>query len=187
MYAASRKRIPDDWVTTMKANKLNSCLAAVATALICTAPAVRADVVTSKENSFIKDSLEASMAETKLAEIAQTKATRPDIKAYAKMLVEHHSASNAELKKLADMKGVKYEDALSVRHSSAVDKFDKYDGKEFDKDFLDQMIKDHEKVIKDFEDTSKDAKDSDVKKTIDKMLPVLRGHLDKAKSLLGKQ
>jgi len=76
----------------MKANKLNSCLAAVATALICTAPAVRADVVTSKENSFIKDSLEASMAETKLAEIAQTKATRPDIRAYAKMLVEHHSA-----------------------------------------------------------------------------------------------
>jgi len=170
----------------MKHNKLNSCLAAVTAALICAVPSRAADV-SGKEKSFIKDALEASMAETKLGEVAQTKATRADIKAYAKMLVEHHSASNAELKKLADIKGVKYEDALSIRHSSTVDKFDKYSGNEFDKDFLDQMVKDHEKVIKDFEDASKDAKDPDVKALIDKLLPVLRGHLDKAKALQGNK
>jgi putative membrane protein len=168
----------------MKQNKLNSCLAAVAAALICTAPSRAADV-SSKEKSFIKDALEASMAETKLGEVAQTKASRPDVKAFAKMMVEHHSASTADLKKLADLKGVKYEDALGVRHSSAVDKLDKYSGGEFDKEFLDQMVSDHEKVIKDFEDASKDAKDPDVKALIDKMLPVLRGHYNKAKALRG--
>src|SRR5688572_29876177 len=163
--AAILRALPDEWIETMNNSKLTKCLVAVAAVLLSAGQTSAADI-SSKEKSFIKDALESSMAESKLGEVAQAKATRPEVKEFAKMMVEHHGKSNAELKKLADSKGVKYEEALGLRHSSAVDKLNKASsGAEFDKDFIEQMVSDHEKAVRDFEDAAKDVKDADVKAT----------------------
>ena len=56
-------------------------------------------------------------------------------------------------------------------------------GKNFDKDFMNMMVKDHKATIDDFEKASKNTKDPDVKAWVDKTLPTLRMHLDSAKAI----
>ena len=43
------------------------------------------------------------------------------------------------------------------------DKLSKLSGKDFDKEYISDMVDDHEKDVKEFEKASKDAKDPDLK------------------------
>lgn len=141
--------------------------------------------LTGKEKSFVKDALQASMTESKLGEVGKEKATNQQAKDFAAMMTMDHGNSNAELKAYAEKNGVQYENALDMMHQHQVDKLSKLSGGEFDQEFADQMVKDHEKVVKDFEDASGSVQDAELKGLIDKMLPVLRTHLDQARGLPG--
>jgi putative membrane protein len=57
---------------------------------------------------------------------------------------------------------------------------------DFDKSYIEDMVKYHEKDIKLFEDASKNLKDTELKAFVDKTLPTLRNHLDHAKSVKDK-
>jgi putative membrane protein len=65
-------------------------------------------------------------------------------------------------------------------------KMDKMDDATFDKDYMDQMVKDHEKDVKAFEEIAQDGSDADVKAWANKTLPTLKKHLELAKEIQGK-
>lgn len=50
-------------------------------------------------------------------------------------------------------------------------------GAEFDKDYVDVMVKDHKKAVDLFEKASKDAKDAEMKAFATETLPTLKSHL----------
>ena len=57
-------------------------------------------------------------------------------------------------------------------------------GAEFDRMYVEHMVKDHEKDIKEFEKESSKGEDSDVKSFAEQTLPKLREHLQTAQGLV---
>ena len=136
-----------------------------------------------KEERFLKNASQGGSAETQLGELAKEKATNKGVKDIAAMIVTDHSKANDELKSLAGQKGVQLPADIEIGQKMAKQKLEKLSGAEFDKEFVQQMIKDHKKTIELFEGASKDAKDADVKAFADKTLPTLRGHLQHVEGL----
>lgn len=62
-------------------------------------------------------------------------------------------------------------------HASAKDKLEKLSGAQFDRAYLDQMAKDHQKTIKEFERQSTMGTDPQLKAFAAKVLPDLKEHL----------
>jgi putative membrane protein len=142
------------------------------------------DKVARGDRKFIEKAAESGMFEVQVAQLAATKATDANVKSFASMLVDHHTAANNELIQLANAKGVELPAAPPRSMRRDIEKLGKKSGGEFDRDFVRQVgVKAHEKDIKLFEHASKDVKDTQLKAFVDKTLPVLRQHLQAAQAL----
>jgi putative membrane protein len=124
------------------------------------------------------------MFEVQIAQLAASKAQDANVKSFASMLVDHHTAANNELVKIANAKGVELPAAPKRALRRDIEKLGKKNGAEFDRDFVrDVGIKAHEKDIKLFQKARKDVKDPDLKAFVEKTLPVLQEHLVMAQKL----
>lgn len=144
------------------------------------------DTLNEADVKFIKKEAAASRSVVKLAELAVQKATNPKVKALAETLVTDHTAANTEIDALAAKKGV---DLSAVIDPDAAEKFqdlEKLSGTEFDNAFLDAAVKGHKSCVKNFEAASEDTMDSELKVWVNKMTPVLQGHLTQAENLQSK-
>lgn len=145
--------------------------------------AAEKDTLNASDVKFIKHSAADNLAEVKLAELAAEKADKPDVKAYAAMLVTDHTKAGQELAKLAATKGVELSSVIGPSQTKTVQKLEKSSGADFDSEFLAEMVSDHKMCVSNFEQASKDATDTDVKAFANVMLPTLKAHLEKAKEL----
>ena len=75
--------------------------------------------------------------------------------------------------------------AMMKAHATT-DKLSKLSGADFDREYMDMMVKDHTKDVKEFEDASTKAKDADIKAWAAKTLPTLREHLQMARDVNSK-
>lgn len=140
-------------------------------------------VVDEASSSFLVKAADGSMTEVQLGEMGQQKATSQRVKDFSAMMVRDHSEANDKVKALASQKNVTLPTSVSDEHQKKMDLISKKSGKDFDKAFMDAMVKDHEKAIDLFETGMKYAKDPDVSSLADKTLPTLKMHLDSAKSV----
>jgi putative membrane protein len=136
------------------------------------------------DRKFMQEAAESGMFEVQAAQMGASKATDPNVKSFASMLVDHHTAANNELVQLANSRKVELPAAPPRSMRRDVEKLGKRTGNEFDRDFVrDVGIKAHEKDIKKFEKASKEVKDAQLKAWVNKTLPTLREHLAQAQKL----
>jgi putative membrane protein len=144
----------------------------------------RKDAVSRGDRKFIDDAVNSGMFEVQVSQLAASKATDGNVKSFAGMLVDHHTAANNELVKIANARGVELPAAPKRALRRDIEKLGKKNGAEFDRDFVRNVgIKAHEKDIKLFRKASKDVKDAELKAFVDKTLPVLQEHLAAAQKL----
>jgi len=143
------------------------------------------DTLNATDVEFVKHEAAAGMATVQIAGLGVKKATRPEVKTFAEMIVKDHTAANAELTKLAATKGVELSAVLDSKHAEVFQKLEQYSGTEFDKEFLDVAVSGHKKCVGRFEDAAKDSQNNDVKMWATKMLPALQAHLAQAEELNG--
>jgi putative membrane protein len=127
-----------------------------------------------------------SMAEVSLGQMASSKATNADVKAFADRMVTDHTKLNDELKQLAQTKGVTLPADVDQASKDTADKLAKKSGKEFDKSYIGDMVAGHEKVAAAFEKEAKDGKDPDLKTWVTNSLPTIKDHLKMAKETKSK-
>ena len=137
------------------------------------------------DRKFIDDAANSGMFEVQVAQLAASKATDPNVKSFASMLVDHHTAANNELVKIANARGVELPAAPKRALRRDIEKLGKKkNGDEFDREFVRNVgIKAHEKDIRMFRKASKDVKDPELKAFVDKTLPKLQDHLAAAQQL----
>ena len=156
------------------------------TATTTTATSTAASSLSSDDTTFVNNAAVGGMAEVALGQMASSKGTNPDVKAFGDRMVTDHTRLNDELKQFAQSKGVPLPADVDQASKDAADKLSKASGKEFDKAYIEAMVKGHEKVAKDFEKESKDAKDPDLKAWVTKSLPAIQDHLKMAKETKAK-
>lgn len=147
-------------------------------------PTAKDDQVARGDRKFIEEAANSGMFEVQVGQLAASKATDAQVKSFASMLVDHHTAANNELVKIANARKVELPAAPKRALRRDIEKLGKKSGAEFDRDFVRNVgIKAHEKDIKLFQKASKDVKDPELKAFVDKTLPQLREHLAAAQKL----
>jgi putative membrane protein len=137
------------------------------------------------DKDFAMKAAQGGMAEVSLGQMAAQKATDADVKNFGNRMVNDHGKAGDELKQLATNKGIALPtdlDAEAKKTSADLSK----KSKDFDKSYMNDMVKDHEKDVKEFEKASKDVQDPDLKSWASKTLPVIQDHLNIAKQIASK-
>jgi putative membrane protein len=143
----------------------------------------KAYVPSEKDLLFVKTAGQAGLGEMKVAELGVQRAADHSVKEFASLLVKDHGSVNQELKALADLKGIPFLVTVAPETLDTIKAMEKKSGKDFDKAFVEEMKKRHDKDIKIYEAAEKEIADPEIKAFIDKTLPVLRTHAEMLKKL----
>lgn len=133
--------------------------------------------------NFLVDAANGGMAEVSLSRLALEKSSNAAVKRYADMMVNDHTGANDQVKMLAAQKNVTLPADVSDENRKKADDLMKKTGRDFDKEYVDIMVKDHEKTINMFESAVNNVKDADVVAFANNTLPKLRTHLDEIKAI----
>lgn len=137
----------------------------------------------STDKKFIKSAAEGGIAEVELGHLAVQKAASEDVKKFGQRMVDDHSKANDELKQVASSKGVDLPTDLSAKDKMLKERLSRMNGQDFDKAYMQNMVKDHRKDVAEFQKESSNGSDPDVKQFASKTLPKLQEHLQSAESI----
>ncbi|HEY5894656.1 MAG TPA: DUF4142 domain-containing protein [Chthoniobacterales bacterium] len=135
------------------------------------------------DEKFVLMVSQGGMTEVRLGELAREKATRPEVKEFGAMMATDHSKVDSELRSFASGRGITLSAMLDRKHAAKVERLSKLSGAEFDKEYVEEVVKDHRKVVDAFEDASKDAADPALKTWATKTLPTLQAHLERIEAI----
>jgi putative membrane protein len=151
------------------------------------------DTATKAESSasvqeFVNKAGTSGLAEVEMGELGAQKAKNNQVEAFAKRMVADHTRANQELLTAIKGKGVQVPSSRTAMHKATVEKFQQQDaGKNFDRDYMEQMIEDHKANIKLFETAADDANlDLELRSYAKSTLPTLRDHLKQAQTIKSK-
>jgi putative membrane protein len=133
------------------------------------------------DRRFVTKAADGGQAEVQTAQLAAQRATNPEVKTFAQKLVDDHTKVNSELMTIASQKNVKID--TDDDKDRAYNRLNKKSGSEFDQEFVEHMIDEHEKDIKMFEKAASDAKDPEIRAFASKHVGHLREHLQTAQGL----
>ena len=138
------------------------------------------------DRKHFREIAQANMAEVQAGKVAQTKASSDEVKKFAQHMVDDHSKMLKEQESIAQSKGVSLPKEPARSEKSALKKLQSASGAQFDKSYMQQMVKDHQKALKLVQDTAKSAKDPELKQAAEQAAPEIQKHLDEAKEIAGK-
>ncbi|MBT2320837.1 DUF4142 domain-containing protein [Variovorax paradoxus] len=177
---------------TLAAGLIAALLAGVQPVRAADPPASRgsaaSSAVSDSDRALMTKAAGGGLYEVEAAKMASQKAQSAEVKQFADMLVQHHSAANEELKALAATKSVELPKDAPADKKNKMAALEKNSGASFDRAFIQQVgVSDHQADIKLFLMASRSAKDAEVKAWATQTLPTLKEHLAAAQKLAGKK
>jgi putative membrane protein len=138
------------------------------------------------DKQFVMKAAQGGMAEVMLGQIAASKGTSADVRNFGNRMVSDHGKANDELKQLAQNKGLALPAEADKESRKFADRLAKVGGKDFDKEYINDMVNDHEKDVNELEKALRDAKDPDLRAWAARTLPMIQDHLKMAKDIKAK-
>ena len=132
---------------------------------------------------FSVEAANGNMTEIQLAGLAKTKAVNKRVRDFAAMMLEDHNKINAELKRIATAKNITLPEALSDETKNEIERLSKKEKTEFDRAYMNMMVKDHKNDVAEFKRMAKDSKDPALRAFVKETLPILQKHLDSARAI----
>ena len=131
------------------------------------------------DRKFLQRAVASNQMEIEVSQMAVQKATNQDVKAFAQKLVDDHTNALQQLQTLAQSKGVQMQE--SMKKSDRLNGMSS--GPEFDRAFMTQQVRHHQKDVAEFERQANSNGDPEVRALAAKLLPALREHLERARTV----
>lgn len=142
-----------------------------------------AAVTDPETNEFVTKAASGGMMEVELGNLANEKAKSQQVKDFGAMMVNDHSAANAELKNIAASNNIPVPAEMLPEHKQSVDMLKNKSGDAFDKEYTNMMVKDHKEDVDAFKKASQNLKNDAVKNFAARTVPVLEKHLNAIQSI----
>jgi len=139
-------------------------------------------MMTSSDTMFAMKAAQAGIAEVKLGQLAVTKASNADVKAFAREMVEDHTRANEQLKSIAVQNGMTLPSTMDAKDQAVYDKLSNESVAQFDRAYMRSMVKDHQQDIKAFNKEARGGKSPQLKQFAQQTTPTLERHLQMARS-----
>ena len=131
-----------------------------------------------KDKAFMKEAAKGGKMEVEMGQMAKKQGKSADVKKVGDRMVADHTKANNELMAIAKKKGVD----LSKENP----KMDKMNDANFDKEYVDAMVKDHEEDLAAFQGEAKNGSDAEVKAFAAKTSEMIKKHLAMVKAAQAK-
>jgi len=137
--------------------------------------------------TFMKKAARGGTAEVELGQLAVQKGSNEQVKEFGQRMVDDHTKANNELKQVASQKQIDLPQEMSAKDKATKARLEKLSGAQFDRAYMNYMVKDHQADVAEFARESKMAKDPAVKSFAQQTLPTLREHLKEAEKIAPTQ
>ncbi len=123
------------------------------------------------------------MQDAEMSQFAQRKATSPDVKYLAQLVLGEHATTQKALQTLAAQKNIVLPASLGADQAKRLGELSALNGPAFDRKYAELLEDSHQASAKEFDDMSEDAYDGDIRAFAAKYLPTLEAHRDAADKL----
>jgi putative membrane protein len=138
-----------------------------------------ASPISHRAKEFLKNASQADETEIAMANVAEGKSPNTQVKDLARMMRTDHEQNYAQLQTLAQAHAVTIDSGPDRLNQHEINRLQKANDADFDKEYTKIMLKDHVKCMLRFEAAS-DLEEQDVRQYAQNTLPVLRHHLKKS-------
>jgi putative membrane protein len=168
-------------------NKINKllCITTLGCATMAITLSAHAEV-TDQDKQFLTKASQGGFDEIQLSKLAETKATEPQVKAFAHKMVVEHTALAAHMKPFAEAWSLTPPTTLDPDHQAEYDKLKSLSGPEFDKEYINVMEKDHHDALDLFNEEAKTTTDAKFKVAVERGQSVVAAHTHMADTLGSK-
>jgi putative membrane protein len=135
------------------------------------------------DQKFMKNAAIGDAAEIQLGQMAQAKATDPQVKSFGERMVKDHSKADDQLQSIAQEQHVGLPTELDAEHKAAKSRLSEKTGSEFDKDYIRLMVQEHQRTIDKFKREAESSNDPTIKQFAQSSLPMLQSHLQEAQQI----
>jgi putative membrane protein len=150
------------------------------------APEDRTTSLSQSERDFMMEAAQADLAEIDMAQVALQNSGTGDVKDFANMIKIDHTSALEDLTELMKDTNVPQPKSIPVELQQDISRMRGLTGGEFDREFVNMIVSEHQKAIEMFRDQQSTAQNQDVKKYVEDTLPRLEMHLEKAQRLQTK-
>jgi len=141
---------------------------------------------TSSDRQFVMQAARNSLFEVKMGQMALEHAVTPEVKKYAARVVEDHQRLNKELAALIGRPNLSLPEKVDRKTQERTELLGQVKGIDFDRTYLEQMVKSHARAVELFEAQARDGQDADLKAFAARVLPAWKDHLKRARALTAK-
>jgi putative membrane protein len=145
-----------------------------------------ARVTNHDDKSFLKDFAQANAAEVDAGILAQRQTQNPDVKSFAKHMVEDHTETTKQVEAMATSLNVDVKAQPDLMHKAKAALLDGKSGADFDAAYMKAQISDHQKVVAMLQKEIREGQHPNVKQLASAALPHVQEHLEMAKQLQTK-
>jgi putative membrane protein len=135
-----------------------------------------------EDQAFVNEAARGGKMEVELGKLAERKGSSSEVKEFGTRMVKDHTRLNKELGSAATSIGLTVPTDVSEDQKAEYAKLSKLTGKNFDKEYIDLMVKDHTEDLAAFQKAESTAQDPKLKEAISGAIPVIQEHLNMAKS-----
>ena len=145
--------------------------------------AIQAQDTKSADKTFVKNAMEGSLAEVNYAKLALQKSQDKNVRDFATKMIHDHEMLIAEMKPLAKQLGVKVPSGPPLSDHAKYVELKMKSGTDFDRAYVEAMVKDHHDDLQDFQDEQNKTSDADLKAAVQKGETVIRKHTEMIDSI----
>ena len=135
------------------------------------------------DSEFATKAASGGLLEVELGKVMAAKASTPEARKFGQQMVDDHTKANEELKAIAAKHNITLPTSLGEDHQKVYKDVTEEKGVDMDKEYLKEMVKDHEEDVKEFTEASVKASAPDLKAFATKTVPTLQHHLEMAQQL----
>lgn len=143
--------------------------------------AVISSVAAAADDTFIKEAIQGNLAEVKVGQLAQQKGASQGVKDFGAALVSDHQAANQMAMQVAQQMNITPPEKPGIKQTAVYNKLARLSGEQFDREFVNSMVKDHKEDISKYEQESRQS--GPAAEYAKKTLPKLHEHLKMADDL----
>lgn len=140
-------------------------------------------VVSADDHNFMIMATESGLTEIELGRQAEKMATSPEVKRFAHMLVNDHTAANKRLEDIASKLGVKLPTAPTARQAAMVKRLSEMKGAAYDKAWIAYAVAAHRTGLAAFRRVAQHTRNPQLKQFATRNETVLTHHLQTAESV----
>jgi putative membrane protein len=137
----------------------------------------------SVDQKFAADAAMDSMAEVELGRLAVDKSDNPKVREFANRMIQDHSKANMQLASIAKSANVVLPSEPGEKLQKPMNMLSGLSDKDFDRAYVKEMVKDHEKAVKLFQKYQRESSNKELGAFAQQTLPILEEHLQMAQTL----